>query len=120
MSGRDKRRINMKNKTMFILSVLLCMLLLCSCGNAKPAETTAAPVETQAATQAPTTEPTEPSTKPAEPTTKPTEPTTKPGANGEEIPKTDNNGMVIYFAVMMAAAFAVLFTVLLGKKKYMV
>ena len=34
--------------------------LLCGCGNAKPAETTAAPVETQAATQAPTTEPTEP------------------------------------------------------------
>lgn len=50
----------MKNKSMSILLILLCLLLLSGCGDAKPAETTAAPVETQAATQAPTTEPTEP------------------------------------------------------------
>ena len=64
-------------------------------------------------------EPSEPS-EPSEPEeSKPTEPTTKPDTDKEEIPKTDNNGVMVYFAVMMAAAFAVLFTVLLGKKKHM-
>jgi hypothetical protein len=82
-------------------------------GNVEPTEPSTEPTE-------PSTEPTEPSTEGTEPTTKPTEPTTKPGAGGEEIPKTDNDNMVLnYFAVMMVAAFAVLFTVLLGKKKYM-
>jgi hypothetical protein len=49
---------------------------------------------------------------------KPTEPTTKPAPDKEEIPKTGNNGMVICLAVMMAAAFAALFVILMGKKKY--
>ena len=86
----------------------------------EPTEPSTEPTEPSTEPTEPGTEPTEPSTEGTEPTTKPTEPTTKPGAGGEEIPKTDNDNMVLnYFAVMMVAAFAVLFTVLLGKKKYM-
>ena len=86
----------------------------------EPTEPSTEPTEPSTEPTEPSTEPTEPSTEGTEPTTKPTEPTTKPGAGGEEIPKTDNDNMVLnYFAVMMVAAFAVLFTVLLGKKKYM-
>ena len=80
-------------------------------------EPTTEPTEPSEEPTEPSEEPTEPSEEPTEPTTKPSE-TTKPDADKEEIPKTDNNGMMIYFAVMMAAAFAVLFTVLMGKKKY--
>jgi len=84
-------------------------------------EPTTEPTEPSEEPTEPSEEPTEPSEEPTEPTTKPgetTKPTTKPDVDKEEIPKTDNNGMMIYFAVMMAAAFAVLFTVLMGKKKY--
>ena len=50
----------MKKRIMSILAAVLCLILLTGCGDAKPAETTAAPTETLPATQPPTTEPTEP------------------------------------------------------------
>ena len=48
-----------------------------------------------------------------------TEPSEKPETPDEEIPKTGNNGMMLYVAMMVLAACGIFCTVVLGKKKYM-